>query len=171
MSTVYIGEIRAVAFGFVPRGWASCDGQIMSINTNQALFSLLGTIYGGNGTTTFALPDLRGRVPVHYGTHAGEPFVIGQQEGAETHTLTADQMPRHTHQISASAAAGDVLSPAGAVWGTTSKPAYGPLGASPSALSPTALETVGAGEAHENMPPFLTLNFVIAIQGIFPSRS
>jgi microcystin-dependent protein len=164
MSEPYIGEIRMIAFGFPPRAWAYCDGQTLAINTNQALFAILGTTYGGDGQTTFRLPDLRGRVPVHWGNQVS----IGQRGGVETHPLTRNEMPAHTHQVTASTATAEVTSPAGAVWGTTSKPAY--ASGADTTLLPTALETVGSGQPHQNMPPFLAVNFVIALTGIWPSR-
>jgi microcystin-dependent protein len=165
MSQSYLGEIRMVAFWYPPRDWALCDGQTLGINEYQALFAILGTTYGGDGQSTFRLPDLRGRVPVHWGNQVS----IGQRGGAETHPLTRNEMPAHTHQVTASTATADVTSPAGAVWGTTSKPAY--ASGADTTLASTALETVGSGQAHENMPPFLTVGFVICLAGIWPSAT
>jgi microcystin-dependent protein len=155
-----------MSFGFPPKGWAFCNGQILAINQNQALFALLGTTYGGNGQTTFALPDLRGRVPMHMGGfHA-----LGERSGAETHFLAMTEMPTHIHLVNASTSTtGGSANPtnrflAGAnnVYG-----AGGPL----TTLEPQTVSNVGAGQPHENMQPFLTLSFCIALQGIFPSQS
>jgi microcystin-dependent protein len=165
VSDPYLGEIRMIAFGYPPRGWALCDGAILPINTNQAVFALLGTSYGGDGVSTFALPDLRGRVPVH--TDNGVP--LGSAGGEESHVLTRNEMPQHTHQLSASTAAADVVSPAGAAWGVTKKPAYG--AGSDTGMAPAALGAAGQSQPHDNMPPFLTVHFAIALAGIFPSRN
>jgi microcystin-dependent protein len=168
MGTPYLGEIRAVSFNFAPKGWALCNGQLLPINQNQALFALLGNTYGGNGTTTFALPDLQARVPLH----ASAAHVLGQAAGEAQHTLTAAEMPAHTHAPAARAQAGDNPSPAGRAWGQ--QPAdktYAPASSALVAMSPQAVAPAGGGQPHENRPPFLVLNFVIALQGIFPSRN
>jgi microcystin-dependent protein len=163
MSTPFLGEIRIVSFGFAPKGWAGCSGQLMPINQNQALFSLLGTTYGGNGQTTFALPDFQGRAPVHFG--AG--FVLGSKAGEEAHTLLISEIPAHTHPVSASSASANAGSPASASW-SASAGAYDP-GANTS-MNPAAVSSTGGNQAHANMQPYLVLNFVIALQGIFPSQ-
>jgi microcystin-dependent protein len=163
MSDPYIGEIRIVAFDFPPRGWAMCNGQLLSIASNQALFSLLGTAYGGNGVTTFALPDLRGRRPVH----SGPGYALGQSGGTETVTLTSAQMPAHSH-VPRAAAAGTQNAPTGNVWA----PLPGGYATAPdTTLAAACVTTVGGGQAHENMPPYTTLNFAIATTGVFPSHS
>ena len=166
MASPYLAQISIFAGNFAPRGWAFCNGQILSIAQNSALFSLLGTTYGGNGQTTFALPDLRGRVPIHAGQGPGlSPYNLGQVSGAETTTLLATNLPAHNHGISASSGAQ-----------TTNRPNNGYLAAgnryatSPNAtMAPTA--TTGAGQPFNNVQPYLTLNFIIAIEGIFPSRN
>jgi microcystin-dependent protein len=162
MSTPYLSEIKICAFNFAPRGWALCNGQILPINQNQALFALLGTTYGGNGQTTFALPNLQGRAPMH----AGGGFVLGQSAGEETHTLIAGEMPAHTHVLSGTAVTGKSAAPAG----NTLAAARGAYGETANAqLLATTIAPAGGNQPHENRPPFLVLNFVIALQGIFPS--
>jgi microcystin-dependent protein len=174
MSQPYIGEIRPFGFDFAPRGWAICQGQVMSIAQNQALFAILGTTYGGNGVQTFALPDLRGRTPIHWGNNAGNSYVLGQSSGVESVTLLASQLPSHTHSVMASADLSAAVSPAGNVMGA--KPRGGAdvyaAGTNPTALSAASVGPLTAtGGAHENMQPSLTLNFCIALNGIFPSRN
>jgi microcystin-dependent protein len=165
MSDPFLGEIRMWTGNFAPRGWAFCHGQIMSIADDTALFALLGTKYGGNGQTTFALPDLRGRVPVHQGTG----FPIGQAGGSESVTLTTSQMPSHSHAPQAQTASGAASSPAGAFWATSELDQFS--NAAPDLqLNPGAVSPMGGSAPHNNMMPFLTLNFIIAIEGIFPSR-
>ena len=164
----FIGEIRLVAFGFAPKGWALCEGQLLPINQNQALFSLLGTSYGGDGRTTFALPDLRGRVPVGAGQSAvGSDYPLGATGGEETVKLATRQLPAHAHAVNASGKAATAKSPAGAF------PAGG--GAYAAArdvrMKPAMIGRTGGGEAHENRQPYLGLNYVIALQGIYPARS
>lgn len=164
MSDPYIGEIKVISFNFPPRGWAFCNGQLLPINQNQALFSILGTQYGGNGQTTFALPNLQGRIPVHQ----GQSYVVGQAGGEASHTLTLGEMPVHTHlPLAVTAATG--ASPAGTAWATAPLPAYGP--SSDTAMNAAALANVGGSQPHENQAPYLVLNFVIALVGIFPSRN
>ena len=163
MGTPFLGQLMPVSFNFAPKGWALCDGQIMPINQNQALFSLLGTRYGGNGQTTFALPDLRGRTPIH----AGAGLEQGQSLGEEYHTLVQSEMPRHDHAVMASASAANqpvpyVLAAANNLYGA-------PTALTP--LRPGTLANVGGSQAHENRQPFLVLNWCIALQGIFPSRN
>jgi microcystin-dependent protein len=165
MTEPFIGEIQVFPFGFAPRGWAQCNGQLLPINQYQALFSLLGTMYGGDGRTTFALPDLRGRVAL--GVGAG--YSQGQQAGEETHTLSISEMPAHAHQASASSAPPSSPNPSGATWANMGADAYA---ASPNAqMAGNAVAPAGGGQPHENRSPYLTLNFCIALVGIFPSRS
>lgn len=174
MSDPFIGEIRMFGGNFAPRGWAFCHGQILSIAQNTALFSLLGTIYGGNGQTTFALPDLRGRVPVGQGQGPGlSNRQIGEQAGVENVTLTAQQMPAHNHAAQASSARGNTNSPIGKVWskdaGVQSATYTG--NAPDGTMAANAIGSAGGSQPHENMPPYLGVNFIIALQGIYPSRN
>jgi microcystin-dependent protein len=164
MGTPYLGEIKIVSFNFAPRGWALCNGQTLPINQNQALFSILGTTYGGNGTTTFLLPDLRGRVPVH----TGGGFTLGQRGGEETHTLIQSEMPQHYHSTSASTAAPDRAAASGNFWAQEAG-AYD--ASSTTTMSPAAIANTGGSQPHNNLAPFLVVPFVIALQGIFPSRN
>ncbi len=165
MSEPFLSEIRMVGFGFPPRGWALCDGQLLPINQNQALFSLLGTQFGGNGQTNFALPDMRGRAPLHF----GNGFTQGQRGGTETHTLNVTEMPLHSHTMSVSAVDGSTPIPTGNTPGS-SVDAYGApvalVGLRADAVTPT-----GSGLPHPNMQPSFVVNFIIALQGIFPSRN
>lgn len=172
MSEVFLGQIMPVAFGFAPRGFALCNGQLMSIAQNSALFALLGVQYGGNGKTTFALPDLRGRTPLGYGSSALGDVPIGQAAGAEAVTLTAAELPSHDHQSNGTTAAGGLRNPTGALYGTATAATYAPVASgSQVTLNAQTLAPAGQGQPHENMQPFRTLNFCIAITGIFPSRN
>lgn len=165
MSDPFLGEMRIIGFNYPPQGWAFCNGQVLPINQNQALFALLGTTYGGNGQTTFALPNMQGRIPVHMG--AG--FTQGASGGEEAHTLTINEMPMHYHSAAASSGAATQQSPQGNVWAANRYTAYA---SSPQqTLAAAALTPVGGSQPHYNMPPYLVLNFIIAITGIFPSRS
>lgn len=170
MGTPFIGEIRLMSFGFAPRNWAQCNGQLLPINQNQALFSLLGTTYGGNGITTFALPDLRGRVPVH----AGNTISLGQRGGAETVALTAAQLPAHRHALQSTTDFANASVPGGALPAAKARggiDVYVPAGSPLVPLNPAAVANTGGSQPHENRQPFETLNFCIALQGIFPSSS
>lgn len=164
MSEQFLGEIRAFAFNFPPKGWVFCQGQTLPINQNQALFALLGTTYGGDGVSTFKLPDLRDRAPMHFGSG----YAQGQVGGEATHQLTTNEMPAHNHAVSARAA-GTVGSPGGALWAGASKSVFAPTPTT--TMGPSALGSTGGNQPHENMPPYLVLNFGIALQGIFPSRN
>ncbi len=166
MATQYVGEIRMFAGNFAPVGWQLCDGSLLPIAGNEALFQLLGTTYGGNGQNNFAVPDLRGRLPLHQ----GNGFVLGQAGGAETVTLTAAELPAHGHGWIASAnASTGVTSPAGAVLARTSGADVYSTDITPVPLSPEMVSAVGRGYPHDNMQPYLSLNFIIALFGIFPS--
>ncbi len=171
MSEPFLAEVKLVGFNFAPRGWAFCDGQILPINQNQSLYSLLGTTYGGDGRTTFALPDLRGRAPIH----TGGGHQLGGKSGEETHTLSGNEMPQHTHGLIATNDAATAPGPGGnlpAQVGSGTDFIYSngtePLGQS---LASGSILNAGGGQAHENMQPYLALNFVIALQGLFPSRN
>jgi len=165
MSEPFISEIRIFGFNFAPKGWAFCNGQTLPINQNQALFSLLGTTYGGDGVTTFQLPNFQGRVPMHTGTG----FTLGQTGGEQTHTLITNEMPGHTHVPQGSTDSGTTVIPTGSVLAAAS----GLYGSATDlvSLSPQTLGVQGSGQPHDNMQPYLTLNFCIALVGIFPSRN
>ena len=165
MAEPFLGEIRLMSFNFAPKGWALCNGQFLPINQNQALFSLLGVMYGGNGQTTFALPDLRGRTPIHLG--AG--FTQGEKAGAETTTLNISQLPTHTHAAAGITASATTNSPNGAYLAGSTAVYHGPTNLI--SLNPGTITSVGGSQPHTNMQPFLTLNFSIALQGIFPSQT
>ncbi|MEM7497425.1 MAG: tail fiber protein [Pseudomonadota bacterium] len=166
MSEPFLAEIRIFGFNFAPRGWAFCDGQILPINQNQSLYSLLGTTYGGDGRTSFALPDMRGRVPIH----ESDAHPEGEKGGEETHQLTAAEMPSHSHIASGTGAAVDSNEPAGRLFGENAGTPYHAPGAG-GAMALAAIGTVGGGQPHENMQPYLAVNFCIALRGLFPSRN
>jgi len=170
MSEPFLAEIRIVGFNFAPRGWASCDGQILPINQNQSLYSLLGTTYGGDGRTSFALPDFRGRTPVHVG---GTPTVsLGQKSGEEMHTLSTAEIPNHTHNIRITDTEGsNTYSNGNALSQAKFEPRFSGLDQGDNTMHPGSISNIGGGQAHENMQPYLALNFVIALQGLFPSRN
>ncbi len=176
MSEPFIAEIRILPYNFAPRGWAFCDGQLLPIAQNTALFSLIGTIYGGDGRTTMALPNLQGRAAMHPGQGPGlTTRSLGESGGAESVTLTPNQMPAHTHALTASNEIGEDRSAVGeAVARSTGGALYGPLPTPPAslvAMAPESVPNVGGGTAHNNMMPYLTLNFCIALQGLYPSRA
>ena len=175
MSDPYLGEIKAFGFNFNPRGWAFCNGQLLPISQNTALFSLLGTTYGGDGRTTFALPDLRSRVPAHFGTGPGlPPAALGQEFGRSTHTLTTQQLPSHTHQARAFMGDGDSPTPVNAVWSDdlgVSSATY-KTGSVPDAnMRNDAIANTGGNQSFDIHQPTLVINFCIALTGIFPSRN
>lgn len=161
------------AGNFAPRGWAFCDGQLMAISQNDALFSLLGTIYGGDGRTTFGLPDLRGRVPVHQGTGPGlSNRRLGAKGGSENETLTTNQIPSHTHNLQGSSAAGTTDNPSGNVLATSTSHLFYSNTATPdTAMSNTAIANAGGSGSHVNLMPYLCVHFIIALFGIYPSRN
>ena len=179
MSEPFLSEIKLVSFNFPPKGWALCNGQLLPINQNQALFALLGTTYGGNGQTNFALPNLRGRLPIHMG--AGH--TLGEAAGSTSVTVNIQQLPAHTHILNARDAAPGivngnlavntkVLAQGLAVVATGNQPVniYG-TGSASQAMDPSSTTTIGGSQPHNNMMPYLTLNFIIALQGIFPSQN
>lgn len=172
MASPFVAEIRIFPFNFAPRGWAQCNGQLLAISQNTALFSLIGTFYGGNGTSTFALPNFQGSVPVHQGNGVGlSPYTIGETGGSPTVTLLSNQIPAHSHTFSGDPTSKKELTgvanaaPAGA-----GSPVYST--AAPNVvMSPAMLAPAGGSQAHDNMQPYLALNFCIATQGIFPARN
>ena len=172
MSEPFIGEIRMFAGNFAPRGWAFCDGQLLAVAQNDALFSLYGTIYGGDGRTTFALPDLRGRLPIHAGSGPGlSPRPIGARGGAEQVTLTTNQLPPHSHTLQASPDAATDTSPAGKTFAQVAGgDLYGSI-APTASFENSAVGTTGGSQAHPNLMPFLCVNFICALVGIYPSRT
>ena len=163
MAEPFLGEVKIVSFNFPPKGWALCNGQIMPINQNQALFSLLGTQYGGDGQRTFALPNLQGCTPIHM----GQGFVIGQKGGEVGHALTITEMPAHVHVPAATTNSPAVDTVANNVWCSSSANPYGPT---PNVnMSPSAIAFAGGSQPHLNLSPYLVLNMVVALVGIFPS--
>jgi microcystin-dependent protein len=177
VSSPFVGEIRAVPYNFAPRGWAMCNGQLLPISQNTALFSLLGTFYGGDGKSTFALPNLQAQFPLHAGNNPVglTQHFVGDAGGQDAVTLDQTTMPAHSHQLLGVASAGNTNSPGGAA---LAEPHFGRLadqvyatGTATSQMSPQALSIAGSSLPHNNLPPYLALNFIIAMQGIFPPRS
>ena len=173
MADPFVAEIRIFGFNFAPKGWAFCNGQLMPLSQNTALFSLLGTTYGGDGKSTFGLPNLQGSAPMHPGQGPGLSLHdLGETGGSETVSLLEFEMPGHTHNLMSQAAVGNRTNPVGnsiaRVQGAT---AYGPAGPTAAQLAPQAVTPAGGGQAHNNMQPYLTLNYCIALQGVFPPRS
>jgi len=167
----YLGEIKLISWNFPPKGWAFCNGQLLPINQNQALFSLLGTTYGGNGVTTFALPDLRGRVPMHSGQGPGlTARALGEHAGETAHTLAMTELSMHSHGVQASSAVGSAVVPTGMypARNAASIPQY-TLASADQLMHASAMGFAGGGQPHENQQPYLTLNFVIALVGQYPS--
>lgn len=169
MSEPFLAEVRMVGFNFPPRNWAFCDGQILPIAQNQALFALLGTTYGGDGRTTFSLPDLRGRTPAHVGANG---IALGSKAGEETHALTTDEVPAHTHNIVASGNQGSDTSPVGNVLASQARRGQPIYAAANNLVGLNSnVSTSGGGSSHINMQPYLVISFCIALQGVFPSRN
>ena len=167
MAEPFLSEIRIMSFGFPPKGWALCDGQLLPINQNQALFSLLGTTYGGDGRVNFGLPDLRGRVPIHMGAGHTE----GERGGEQAHTLAISEIPTHTHVLNGTTTTGNLVIAAGNLSGASPSQMYQAPDGNLGAMKPASIANTGGSQAHLNMQPFLTLNFSIALQGIFPSQT
>jgi microcystin-dependent protein len=168
MSSPFIGEIRMFAGNFAPVGWALCQGQIMPIDQNDALFNLIGTTYGGDGQTTFALPNLASRVPLH----VGPGFALGQAAGVESVTLTTSQIPAHSHVPQGFASTGNQAGPGGGVWASSSPATQFSAQTAPSlAMAAGALGSSGGSQPHDNMVPFLVINFIISLFGVFPSQT
>ncbi len=173
MTEVYVGQIMMTGFGFAPKGFALCNGQVMAIAQNQALFSLLGTFYGGNGTTNFMLPNLQGRTPVSYGNSLDPSWqpttAMAEIGGVETVTLNTQQIPSHLHQGNGTTAIGDQRAPS--LFGTTTLPIYAQPGGSQVPLSSQIIAPAGGGQPHANVQPFNVINFCIALSGVYPSRN
>jgi microcystin-dependent protein len=182
MSNPFVAEIRIFGFNFAPKGWAMCDGQILPISQNTALFSLLGTNYGGNGTSNFGLPNLKGSVPIHVGASPGpglSPYFLGQTGGEQNHTLIQQEMPAHNHNLNADRSTATSANPSnafyragefpgnppGAVW------AYNAATSPSTSLNPNTISLTGGNQPHNNMMPYLTMTFCIALQGVFPPRT
>lgn len=165
MSEPYIGEIRMVGFNFAPAGWAFCDGSLQSISANTALFNLIGTTYGGDGQTTFALPNLSGRIPIHQGSS----FIIAELGGTEAVTLSVDEIPAHSHALAAQSAEGTQPSPERGVWAKSWLEQFST--SPPSATMAASLQNSGLDQAHNNMPTFQVVSFIISLFGVFPSQS
>ena len=172
MADPYVGEIRMFAGSFAPVGWALCEGQLLPISENDVLFTLIGTIYGGDGEETFALPDLRGRAPLHHFQGPGlTPRTIGEQDGVESVTLTVQQIPVHSHALQARAAGGKSATPTGNVLASAPATSLYTRGTPSAQLAANAIDPAGGSQPHENMPPYLTINFIISLFGIFPSQT
>jgi microcystin-dependent protein len=171
MAEPFLSEIRIMSFGFAPKGWAFCDGQLLPINQNQALFSLLGTTYGGDGRVNFALPDLRGRVPIH----TGSGHTLGERAGEQAHTLSLAELPLHLHVANGTGTLGTVNVPTNNLLGGVDVTAFTTNMYAPSnnlvAMAPNSVANAGGSQAHLNMQPFMALSFCIALQGIFPSQT
>jgi microcystin-dependent protein len=171
MASPYIGEIRMFGGNFAPLGWAPCQGQLMAISENDALYNLIGTTYGGDGQQTFALPNLQSRLPVH----VGSGYVLGQTGGEESVTLTTSQIAQHNHLVQTSLSgssnnpAGNVLADEGGT-GSSQVSLYSSTASSPQTISPNTVATAGGSQPHDNMVPFVVINFIIALQGIYPSQ-
>jgi microcystin-dependent protein len=165
-----MAEMRIMSFNFAPKGWAQCNGQFLPINQNQALFSILGTTFGGNGQTTFALPDMRGKAPMYVGGSTG--LLLGQTGGEEAHTLITSEMPPHSHQLQANLQPNpaDLATPSPNLFGSLTTPIYG-APTNLTATQPATITNTGGSQPHTNMQPYLVLNVCIALQGIFPSRN
>ena len=166
MAEPFLSEIRIMSFGFPPKGWALCNGQLLPINQNQALFSLLGTTYGGDGRVNFGLPNLQGRTPIHMGSG----HTLGERGGEQAHTLSISEIPTHVHTANGTNTNGTAIVPTGNLLAGSPNQLYGPA-ASLTALNAGTISNVGGSQAHLNMQPFLVLTFCIALQGIFPSQT
>jgi microcystin-dependent protein len=165
MSEPFLGEIKIISWNFPPKGWAFCNGALLPINQNQALFSILGTTYGGDGRVNFALPNLQGRSPFH----VGNGLALGELGGEATHTLNISELPAHTHTPVGSSAQADLGTPVNNLWAKDGSNPFNP--APNTTMNPASILPTGGSQPHENMSPYLVLNFIIALQGIFPSQN
>ncbi len=170
MSSPYVGEIRMFAGNFAPAGWAFCDGSLLAISENEVLFNLIGTTYGGDGQQTFALPDLRGRVPIHMGSGGGGTYFIGQNGGEEQVWLSTGQLPAHSHVPQAYSGSGSQANPAGNVWAQSTNLPYS-SNAPTAAMDPNAICPDGGSQPHDNMIPYVGINFIISLFGVFPTQN
>jgi microcystin-dependent protein len=169
MSTPYVGEIRMAGFNFAPAGWALCNGQTLAISQYDVLFNLIGTTYGGDGVNTFSLPNLQSRIPFHQGTIPGNTMVMGQISGSENVTLTTTQIPSHTHALNANSAAGSQQSPGNGVWAASNLDQFATQAAT-HGMAASAILSTGGNLPHDNIPPFLVVNFIISLFGVYPSQ-
>jgi microcystin-dependent protein len=168
MAQPYVGEVRMFGGNFAPVGWMFCAGQLLAIAEYETLFNLIGTTYGGDGQSTFGLPDLRGRIPIHQGSG----YVVGQTGGVEQVTLTVNQMPNHTHPAQAQAGPGNQATPAGGIWAASAWNQYAAYsGANPVTMNPNAVQPAGGNQPHDNLMPYLAVSFIISLFGIFPSQA
>jgi len=167
MAEPFVGEIRTFAFGQIPQGWAPCNGQLINVQTNQVLFSIIGATYGGDGRTTFALPNLQGGVPVHQGAAQGVPY--GKSGGEAAHALTINEMPNHSHTVNASKSIANSGNPTGNVWSFSDQQTF--ASTANATMSLNAISTVGSSQPHNNMQPYSVLSFCIALTGLYPSRN
>ncbi|MCZ8513240.1 tail fiber protein [Paenibacillus filicis] len=165
MSQPYVGEIRIFAGNFAPAGWMFCDGRSLAISEYGTLYNLIGTTYGGDGTSTFNLPDLRGRIPIHQ----GQNYTLVQQGGSETVTLTTSQIPAHNHAMSGQSKRGNTNNPQNAVWAKSTLKQFNSDAGSPNPMHPNIVSSIGGSQPHDNMMPYLTVNFIISLFGVFPS--
>ncbi len=172
MSQPFIGQISIFAGNFAPRGFAYCSGQLLAISQNNALFTLIGTTYGGDGQTTFALPNMSGRLPIHQGTlSGGGSYVLGQSAGTETVTLLSSQLPTHSHSFPSNSASGTVVLPSNAVIASTSLGPFASGAATDLVMNAASLGLVGGNQPHDNLMPFLCIGFIIALEGVYPARN
>jgi microcystin-dependent protein len=173
MANPFIGEIRCFGFNFAPQGWAACNGQLTAISQNTALFNLIGTTYGGDGVNTFAMPNLQSRVPIHMGSFAGSTYVLGQAAGVETVTVTTQELPAHTHAITATSNAATLKRPVTNTFYAASSSGnnFYESGTTLTALASNTVSSAGGGQPHSNLQPYLTLNWCISLFGIFPSQN
>jgi microcystin-dependent protein len=171
MSDQYLGEVRMFSGNYAPQGWALCNGQVMQISQNEALYSLIGTTYGGDGQTTFALPDFQGRLPVHTGTNpaSGTKYPIGQKGGSETVTLIEAELPSHTHVVNSQQLAGTQTSPSNNFWATSTVKQYSNAAAN-AVMDSSSISAVGGNQPHDNMMPFFPVTFIIALEGNYPTQ-